>query len=108
MAYLKTSAIGARPSIGDMETNRRYTNIAVAATTDIKDGPGRLHSIIVNGGTLSGTVTIYDENGTGTTTIIGTIAASQVVGMNFTYECDFKTGLRITASANLDFTVVWT
>jgi len=108
MAYLETRKIDQRPSINDMSGRRRYTNIGTAATTDICDGPGRLHSIVINGGTLTGTITIYDERGTGTTTKIGTIGANQVVGMNFTYECDFKTGLRITASANVDYTVVWT
>lgn len=108
MAYKETRNPGRKPAVTDVVADKKYTNIAAAATTDIKDGGGRLHNIVINGGTLTGTITIYDENGTGTTTKIGTIAANQVVGMNFPYDCNFKTGLRITSSANVDFTVIWT
>jgi hypothetical protein len=113
MAYLKTVPIGQRPSLSDLQTNHNYTNIAGAATTDIKDGPGRLHKIIINGGT-AGDITIYDENSTGTTTKIGTITeemiylASNYAVSVFPYDCDFKEGLRITTEKATDITVIWT
>ena len=82
-----------------------YTNIATAATTVISGGPGRLGRIVINGGTLTGTITVYD-NTVGSGSKIATISANQAIGQNFVYNCRFRTGLTIVATANVDFTVV--
>ena len=113
MAYQETTSVGRKPSINDLQHNHKYTNIIINTTTDIKDGAGRLHKIIVNGGT-PGDITIYDEHGTGTTTKIGTITEemifkTEVFANNvLTYDLDFNTGLRITTEKATNLTVVWT
>jgi hypothetical protein len=82
-----------------------YKNIAAAATTVIAGGPGRLSRIVVNGGTLTGTITVYD-NTAASGTKIATIGANQVVGYNFVYNCQFRVGLTVVTSANVDITVI--
>ena len=82
-----------------------YTNIAANATTLVRTGSGRLGRIVVNGGTLTGDITVYDGvDATGT--VIATIDGNQAVGNNFEYNCTFVTGLTIVTSASVNITVV--
>lgn len=99
MAYAFTQK--ARPHVDGL----KYLNIATAATTDVVDGPCFLGRIVINGGTLTGTITIYDEAGSATTTKVATIGANQVLGTTYHYNVHLNKGLRIVASANVDFTV---
>jgi hypothetical protein len=77
-------------------------NIAAAATTVIKTGPGVLHTLTVNT-TAAGAITIYD-NTLAAGTKIATIKAS-VAEQTFTYDVAFGTGLTIVTAAASDITV---
>lgn len=82
-----------------------FTDISTATTTTVKTGGGILHNITINT-TAASTITIYDSL-TGTGTKIATIAASPVIGSNFTYDVSFTTGLTIVTAGASDITVSW-
>ena len=81
-----------------------HTNISSDTTTIISTRSGRLGRVVVNGGTLTGTITIYDS-ATATGTVIATIGANQVVGDVFPYNCRFTNGLTVVTSAAVNITV---
>ncbi len=83
-----------------------YLNISSANTYQVKTGEGVLRRIVVNGGTLTGTIKLID-NTSGSTVNIGTIGANQVAAQNYEYNLNFSVGLRIITSANVDITVVY-
>lgn len=83
-----------------------YLHLATAATTQVKTGPGMLHAIIVNTPISAGTIKLID-NTTGSTVNIGTMTHSGTIPYQLTYDLAFSTGLRIIASGNDDFTVVY-
>jgi len=82
----------------------QFTNITGAATTVVKTGLGRFLGIQVNGGTLTGVITIWD-NTAGSGTLIGTIAQPQVAGQFYRYQTLVRTGLTIKTAAAVDITV---
>ncbi len=87
----------------------KYRNIAGAATTVVKSGPGRLVQINVNKTIASSTITIYDNTsaaGTKIATITnpGTLHQDQ---FDFPYNLQFNTGLTIVTSGADDLTVVF-
>lgn len=82
-------------------------NIAGAATTVVKTGPGALIVLLINKAVASGVITIYDgvdATGTKIATITNpaTLLASQCV---MPYFVHFLTGLTIVTSAADDITV---
>lgn len=87
----------------------KATNIAGAATTTVKTGPGVFSRLIVNKAVANGIITIYDNttnSGTKIATIThpATLLHSQIA---LPFECRFATGLTIVTSAADDITVVW-
>lgn len=93
---------------GDVGTS--FLNIAGAATTVVKTGAGKLHSIIINKPVATGVITIYDNtaaSGTkiGTITNPATLLQQQVV-ISYT-TLGFSTGLTIVTSAADDLTVIY-
>jgi hypothetical protein len=80
-----------------------YKNIAAAATTLVKTGPGVLHSVTINT-TAAATIGIFDGL-TAAGTPIGTIAASPAIGSAFSFDVAFATGLTIVTAGASDITV---
>lgn len=82
----------------------KYANITTADTTLVHTGGGALRHITVNGGTLTGTITIYDGvDADGT--LIGTIGASQANGNVYLYDVEVTDGICIVTSEAVDITV---
>lgn len=80
-----------------------YSHITTTATTLVKTGSGILHSICVNTGAASSTITI-DDALTATTPTIA-IASGATAGC-FVYDVAFSTGLTVvTAVGTPDVTV---
>jgi len=84
----------------------------VTADQLVKTGPGVLHSIIVNGLTTDGLVTIRDAVAAGAGTIIGilnlaTTGSKAIAPVTLNYDIKFSTGLFIDydATAVADLTV---
>ena len=90
--------------------SKKYVNIAAAATTTVRSGPGFLEAILVNKTIASATITIYD-NTAGSGTKIGTIAYPATLLNNtdqFNYGgVKFNTGLTIVTDQATDLTVVY-
>lgn len=79
-----------------------YTN--KTASGNIKSGQGALLGFYVNS-TSSGTITLYDDAATGTTTAIsGTITPA--IGWH-NYPVCFANGLNIVIANTLNVTLVW-
>ena len=74
-----------------------YTH--VAADTQVKAGPGVLHSVVLNGFTTTGDVTLYDsltETGTVIAVLHLNVATSiSVQPITFLYDLKFETGLYV-------------
>lgn len=94
----------------DMNTNYLYKNIAGAATTLVKSGPGILHDIVINAAVSLSVTTIYDSV-TASGTKIGTITQPLALLTNqlvINYDkLTFTNGLTITTSAADNITVVY-
>ena len=86
-----------------MYNNKTY--IDSATSTQVKTGPGRLHSIIV-GETAAGAISIIDGT-SGSTANIGTLKASIVEGTYLFVDCSFSAGLRIVTAGASKITVIW-
>lgn len=87
----------------------QYTPITTAANIQVKPAVGQLHNITINGGTLTGTITVVDTsaaNCSGGTTV-GIIAANQVAGQAYSYDLQFNNGLCLTTAAAVNATVTW-
>jgi hypothetical protein len=86
-----------------------YTHISTATNTLIASKPTELHTIVVNIGTTSPTVTVVDtsaSNCTGGTAVSG--AAVATAGSTLTFDVVTTNGLCIvTAGATIDVTVSW-
>ena len=86
-----------------VEPRYAYANIAAAASTLVKTGPGTLRSITVNKG-VAGTITIYDGT-TASGTKIGTITMPADWLGTLTFDAAFAVGLYIVTSVASDITV---
>lgn len=81
-------------------------NVSTAATTLVLTGGGVLKHIMINGGTKTGTIAIYDGvDATGT--LLATIGANQVNGDIYLYDVIVETGICVVASANVDATICY-
>jgi hypothetical protein len=82
------------------------THISTAATTQCTTGEGVLRNIVVNGGVLTGTITVYDDTASNAGSIIAIIGANNVVGSGgYPYYAQLKNGCRIVTSAAVDISV---
>jgi hypothetical protein len=88
-----------------MEYNS-YQYISTATTTQVVTGSGVLKRIVLTE-TAAGTITIYDETGSGTTKVIAVLKAS--IGENtYNFDVTFGTGLKIVTAGASKLTVVYT
>lgn len=83
----------------------QYTYIATNTTTQIFTGQGVLHSIVV-GTTAAGSIIAYDEIGSGTTAIIGTLKAS-IAENTYLFDVTCSKGLKIITAGSSLITVCW-
>lgn len=83
-----------------------YAYITTATTTQVKTGPGTLHVIQINGGTL-GAITVIDGT-SGSTANIATITPPVASTDGYVYDLRFALGLRIVTAAATDVTVTFT
>ena len=72
----------------------------VAGTGTVHTGPCHLHSIVLNGVTTAGTVTVYDAlDATDALTIVALYnivgASVSYQGITFLYDCKITTGIHI-------------
>lgn len=84
-----------------------YLNMASAATTTVKTGPGILHAIVVNNVGATASVTIWD-NTAASGTLIATISPG-ISGLTTVYDVSFNTGLTVTTAGGTapNITVVY-
>lgn len=82
-----------------------FKYISTATTTTIATKSGRLGRVVINGGTLSGAITLYDGP-VATGDIIAIIAATQVIGSVYEYNCVTKRGLVVVTAQAADITVM--
>lgn len=84
----------------------KLAHIKTATTTLVHTGAGALRHITVNGGTLTGAITVYDgvdANGTE----LAVIAADQVKGQVYLYDGEVTDGICIVTAAGVDITVCY-
>lgn len=84
--------------------NFSYSNIASAATTQVKIGSGTLVCITVNT-TAAGSIKIIDDIA-GTTANVGTLKASVAEG-TYWFNTVMSKGIRIVTAAASDITVIY-
>lgn len=84
----------------------KYTHISTATTTQAFTGNGRLIRVVLNEAT-SGAVTIYDETGSGNSTVVAIIASSTAAQF-LDYGVKLTTGLKVITAGADDITLVWT
>lgn len=85
---------------------RGYSHLTAAAAANVKAGPGRLHRITINT-SASGTITVRDAL-TDTTPIMAVVTTVASVGpVTIEFDAPFTVGLRVTPSATMDITVVY-
>lgn len=90
-----------------MLTQYAFKSLAAAATTQVVTGPGRLVRIIFNTPIASSTVKLID-NTSGSTANMGTITnTTDVKPYALQLDIPFSTGLRVIASGNDDFTLIY-
>jgi hypothetical protein len=111
LAFAIGVSIGERPVQAQFGGSNGFTfsHISTATNTLAKSANGTLHTIIINGGTLTGVITVVDTsaaNCTGGTTI-AVIAQPQVSAQDYDYDIQFLNGLCITTAAAVDATVSW-
>lgn len=95
-----TSEIAGEDSASDrMKVEQRYSgvNISTATTTVVKNGPGFLRGIMVQGG-AAGTITIYDNTAASGTLIGPGFDATNALAW-YPFDREFDTGLTIVTSA---------
>lgn len=81
-----------------------FSHLTGAGTTTVKSGAGTLRAVVVNTkGTIASTITVKDN-----ATVIGIIDSLNNVG-TFTFNAACATSIVVvaTATANLDFTVIY-
>lgn len=85
-----------------------FTNIAAAASTLVRTGPGVLHAIAFNKPTATSIITVYDGLTTGGTKIATITVPASPQASGTLYDVAFNTGLLIVmATADSDITVSW-
>jgi hypothetical protein len=84
-----------------------YNNITTAANIQVAPNPVTFHNLMINGGTLTGTITIVDTSAANCTggQSIAVIAANQTAGQNYVYDIQTKNGLCFTTAQAVNATV---
>lgn len=80
------------------------TYISTATTTTVKAGSGYMARITVQGG-VAGTIKIYD-NTAGSGTLLADFDSTNALA-NYTFDCEFFTGLTVVTSAATKLTVTY-
>lgn len=90
-----------------VEERNSYSHLAANATTTIKSGAGKLHSITINTLGVADTITVYD-NTAGSGTVIAVINAA-VSQQTLLYDVVFSTGLTVVIAGTTapDITVAY-
>lgn len=81
-----------------------YVHIATQTTTQVYTGTAVLKNITINTA-AAGTVTVYDEIGSGTTKVIAIIAATAVG--TYVYNIPVSAGIKVVTAAATDLTVTY-
>ena len=88
----------------------KFLNIAGAATTVVKAGPGFLKRIQINKKIANGVITIYDNASAASGTKVGTITNPATLLDNadeMEYDVNMANGIVVVTSAADDITVVF-
>jgi len=80
-----------------------FKNVSASGTTLVTNGPGTLHTVVINTTAASG-IALYDGLDV-TGTRIALIAASPVIGSTLTYDAQFQSGLTVVVGGNSDITL---
>src|SRR5438445_11181171 len=87
LAFALGVSIGEKPVNAQLAASSGFTfsNITTATNTQVKSANGTLHNIVINGGTLTGTITVVDTSAANCTggSNIGLIAANQTAGQAY-------------------------
>lgn len=100
-----------------IQYRNNFRNIKGNTTVVVKNGPGRLHGLMINNNNTSGIITIYD-NTAGSGTLIGTLAVGASAALSGAVVSpiligplglEFSTGLTIvtSGSTNNDITALY-
>ena len=81
-----------------------YSHFTAAATTNVKNGAGLLHAVVVNA-TGTAPLTIFDATGTVATSIA--ILKASVAEQTYIYDLKFGTALTVQSTAAWDVTTVY-
>lgn len=81
-----------------------YVHISTQTTTQVYTGPCVLKNITINTA-AAGTVTVYDEVGSGTTVVVAIIAATAVG--TYVYNVPISRGVKVVTAAASDLTVTY-
>ena len=84
--------------------NNLYTYISTAATTVVRSVKGRLHTVIVQGGS-AGTIVFYDNATVASGNIIASFDSTNAIG-TYIFDCDIVNGLVCVTSAATKLTVM--
>jgi hypothetical protein len=76
--------------------NNTYTYISTAATTIVRSVKGRLHTLIVQGGT-AGTIIGYDSASAASGNIVFSFDSTNAIA-TYVFDCDLANGLVIVTS----------
>jgi len=87
----------------------QWVNITTGTNTVVKGGPGMFYGIVVNGGTLTGNITIVDTAASGCTggTAFAVIGEPQTIGQMITYNAQMVKGICITTAAAANVTAMY-
>ncbi len=81
------------------------SHIATATTTQVYTGYCNLVAITVNT-TAAGTITVYNETGSGTTDVVAILKAS-VAEQTYFYLANCSAGIKVVTAGASDITVIY-
>lgn len=84
--------------------NNTYTYISTAATTVCRSIKGRLHTMVVQGGS-AGTIIGYDNASAGSGTVVFSLDSTNALA-NYRFDCELINGLTVVTSAATKLTVM--
>lgn len=83
--------------------NNKYTYISTATTTVCRSTPGRLHTVVVQGGT-AGTIIGYDNASAASGSVVFSFDSTNAID-TYHFDLDLTLGLTVVTSANTKLTV---
>ena len=82
--------------------------ITTATTTNVRTGPCVLKRIVVNVPISTGTITIYDDVASGTTTPIAIITSTaDLKPFSLEFDCQMTNGIQIVTTQSQNITVIY-